>query len=100
MSTTKVPSPEIDHAQDELATYTALAAVANMEGGQILMMNLARDIMNAIDTFSAQAGIMQEQSMRALGMKIAISLAMYRALANADENRRGAQEELDALLKP
>jgi hypothetical protein len=89
---------EIELARAELNTYSALAAIANTEGGQVLMKSLASDAMNAIDTLSAQAGVMSEQTLRAMGMKIATTLHMYRALANADSNRRGAQEELDALL--
>lgn len=91
-------TPEKELVKKDLDTYAALAAVAYSEGGQILMQNLAKDIMGSIDIMSSQAGIMQEQSLRAAATKIALSLQMYRALANADGNMRNAQDELDALL--
>lgn len=91
-------TPEQELVKKDLDTFSALASVAATEGGQILMHNLAKDIIGLIDIVAFQADILEEQKLRTSCIKIGTLLNMYRALVNADENMQGAQEELDALL--
>lgn len=93
-------TPEQELAKNELDTFAALASVANSAGGQILHASLAKDILSAIDNFTANSGVMSETAMRALGAKLGVWLTMYRALHNAPQNAYDAQKELDAMLNP
>lgn len=90
---------EEDVVRSDFEKYSALASLAETEGGKKLLSDLAQDVISELDRLSNSYRTITETELRAIGASLHVKLNLYRALKNAAPNAAGAQAELDELLK-
>lgn len=92
------PSAEVLEVKEDLGNYKALSALADSEGGKLLLTNLQNDI--AADVTSIMSLFRGEElALRCAVAKLVADFSLYRVLRNADENVKLADEALAELLK-
>ena len=95
---TQGDSPQIKEVKDDLDKYAALSAIANQQGGKILVDGLKTDITNDVETIiSLFRG--EEMELRCTIAKLKADLTLYRVLIHAEQNATLAKEELTKLLE-
>jgi hypothetical protein len=85
--------------QKDVKTFSALEAVRNSEGGQIILTGLRKDILATIDAIVVKYKEVSHPSLIALSAKLAEKLALYRTLSRSSKNKSDALAELKILLE-
>lgn len=94
----KPDSPQVKEVKVDLKRAAALEAVANSEGGQIILDSIRRDITDDIETvMSLFKGA--EMDLRCAVAKLKGDLALYRILKRAPEGAKLTRDELSRLLE-
>jgi hypothetical protein len=82
----------------ELKTYASLEAIANSDGGKVLIKGLKKDTVSAIDVLISQFRTAPEIELRAACASLRERITLLRAFTRASKNRKFTQGELDELL--
>ncbi len=89
---------QIKEVKKDIGKYSALDALKDSEGGQLLIESLASDIASCIEELSSKYKTASHSELIAIGAKIAERLSLYRTLNRAKKNKKLASEELKAIL--
>lgn len=90
---------EIKEIKDELGTFTALEAVANSEGGKLLIATHMSDVVSIVDALGANYSTYQHTQLMAMCAEMKTKLDMVRTLTRAEKNKKFMQETLTAALQ-
>lgn len=85
---------EKDEIKEDLKKYKALEAVANSDGGQILLETLVADIEYSIDILVSDYKTLPDIELRSTCANLATNLAIFKALTNSSKNKKFALSEL------
>ena len=94
----KPDTPQVKVVKDDIGEYKAIAAIANQEGGKLLIDKLKKEILDGVDTIMDLAKG-SEIDLRCAVVKLKANVTLLRVLNRAPENARLAEEELSKLLK-
>ena len=87
-------------AKDDVAKYGSLEAVANSDGGKVIIAGLRDDAASALYNITTKFKTAPELELRTWCGVLAERLALLRTFKNAPSNRKGAMDALDELLNP
>lgn len=88
----------VEEVRDDVKRYKAIAAIADQEGGKILITSLRTDIADGVETIlSLLRG--DEIDIRCAIAKLKSDIALYRVLLRASENAKLSEGELNKLLE-
>jgi len=91
-------TPEQKAVQDDLDKYHAINAIANQEGGKILIKSLESDVVAGVETvISLYKG--DEMELRSTIAKLSANLSLLRVFKRAVKNEEELRKELVALLE-
>lgn len=79
--------------------YHALKVLADSEGGEILIEQLTKEIVQVVDTLAGGYRDMSLQEFIAHAARISTNLNMVRSLSRAAENYEGALDTLENMLR-
>lgn len=82
----------------DIKTYSALEAVKNSEGGQILLTALKKDIVACINKISSKYRISTHSELMAICAELSEKIAVFRTLSRSSSNKKMALEELQSIL--
>lgn len=94
---------EVEKTQEELdiekdiSNFKAITAVANQEGGKLLISAIERDILTSVETL-CQSDKATEIELRAAAIKLRVNLSMWRLLKGAPASQKIAEDALKDLL--
>lgn len=84
---------------EDIDTYAALAAIANQQGGQILITTAVKDVISAVDGIAAGYEKLSHAELMGKCATLRANLAMLRTLTRADKNLDLASEALEDAVK-
>lgn len=82
----------------DLKDIAAISALANMDGGKILIKNLAKDIISNIHKISNNFSEYSLQEFVGIGASLRVNIDMIRALTKSNENKKFLEELLEETL--
>lgn len=85
--------------KQDIGIYSALEAVKNSEGGQLILASLQKDILSCIDTISSKYKDASHSELIALSAKLSEKLALFRTISRSPKNKKLALEELKVVLE-
>lgn len=91
-------NPNVKIIADELDRVSAISAVADMEGGKMLIKELMSDVVYSVDTLSSKYKTLTLQEFIGLCSDIETKLALVRTLKKAHKNKEIAQADLESAL--
>lgn len=93
----KIPKKEI---QKDLKRISALEALKNSDGGKILIESCLQDVVSSIDTLRSGYTTLSHIELISHCARLKERLDLYRALINADNNKKIIEDALkEALLE-
>lgn len=92
---TKEQKEQKEEYEQEARKYSSLEALANTEGGKILIQGLQKDITAAIDVLAIKYKTASEIELRSACANLAVNLAVLRTMTNAKQNKKIYLEELE-----
>lgn len=93
-------NPNVKLIADELDRVSAISAIADMEGGKLLISQLIKDIVDTIDTLSTKYKTLTTQEFIGHCAGMESKLSLVRTLKKARKNKDIAQADLaEALLQ-
>lgn len=95
----EIDTPEVAEIKDELGSFAALEAVANSEGGQLLISSHMKDVVSIVDSLGANYNVYSHTQLMAMCAEMKTKLDMVRTLTRAEKNKTFMQETLDAALR-
>src|ERR1035437_9427453 len=93
---------ELTHKEavkDDIGKYSALEAVKNSEGGQLLIESLRKDIVSCMDSLASKYKDGSHTELIALCAKMSERMTLSRTLMRSSKNKRMAKEELKTVLE-
>jgi hypothetical protein len=90
---------EKSEIQEDVKTYKSLEAVANSDGGKILIDNLKKDVVNGVESLFSLYKNGSDIEIRTTIAKLQANLSLLRSLTRSSQNKKLAQEELKKLLE-
>lgn len=102
----KQERPQLSERKKELSktvrkdaeAYSALEAVKNSEGGQLITSALKNDIITAIDKISRIYKTGNHAELMAVSAELSEKIALYRTISRSSTNKKLALQELQAIL--
>lgn len=91
-------NPEQEAIANELEKASALDAVAQSEGGQILVKALLQDIVGCVDALGSQYKTLSQEAFISICADMKTKLDIARSLVRAKPNMDALNEELKAAL--
>lgn len=79
--------------------YTALKAVSDSPGGQVLLDALYTEAANLCDKIANNYGEYELPAFQAIGARLSVILNIARSIERSGENLLGAQEALEEALR-
>lgn len=92
-------SPELSALADDLDKVTAIAIVAESEGGELLVKGLISDVVSSLDTIAVKHSSLSINEFIALGASIKANLDLMRALKRSKKNKKELQGMLEEALQ-
>lgn len=91
--------PELEETIETAETLAAISAIADQEGGKILVKNLTTDCVNAIEQLCNKYSSLTHAEMIALCATLRANLDLVHVITRSKENKRLVTEELEEALK-
>ena len=82
----------------DIGNFSALEALKNSEGGQILIKALKKDILSTIDSISNGYKDSNYETIVSLCAKLSERISMLKTILRSTKNKKLALEELELLL--
>lgn len=89
----------LESVQEDIKSFSSLEAVKNSEGGKLLIDNLGKDVVSAVEDIIFGYKNLTIQEFMAIAAKLSERLSLLRTLTRSSENKHLAQEELKKLLE-
>ncbi len=83
MMSKEIDTPEVKEIKDELGVFTALEAVANSEGGKVLITTHMSDVVSIVDALGAHYGTYSHAQLMSMCAEMKTKLDMVRTLTRA-----------------
>lgn len=91
-------TPEQKAVQEDIDKYHAINAIANQEGGKVLIKSLEADVVAGVETIiSLYKG--NEMELRSTIAKLSANLNLLRVFKRAAKNEKEMRKELATLLE-
>lgn len=91
--------PELEPMAKDADLYHSLEAIANQEGGKVLIKTLMDDTVDSIEALVSGYKKMSLPDMQAYCATIAANLGVIRALTRSGKNKKLVDEALEEALK-
>jgi hypothetical protein len=95
----KSKSESVKDIANDLDKVAALSALADTEGGKVLIKSLMQDIMSDVDRISNGYKILTTQEFIGIGASLKTNIDMVRVLSRAKENKNFLEELLEKELQ-
>lgn len=82
----------------DIGMYSALEAIASMEGGQLITSSFKRDIIYCIDEISSKYKKVSHLELMGISAELSEKLAIYRLFSRASKNKKLALIALQDIL--
>ncbi len=89
---------EQEEIEKDIDLYKSMSAMADSDGGKIIITNLKRDVVSMIETLLSQYKSEKDIELRVTVARLEASLTLLRAMTRADKNKKEAQDALANLL--
>lgn len=83
--------PDIKDMTEDLGKVSAITAIQNSEGGQILVRSLITDVVSSVDTLSLKYATLSLQEFIALCADMKSKLDLLRVITRAKKNKKGLE---------
>lgn len=80
---------------DDLDKVAAISALADMEGGKVLVKSLIKDVMVDLDRISNGFKTLTNQEFIGIGASLKTNMEMIRVLSKAKENKKFLEDLLE-----
>jgi hypothetical protein len=99
MANKKEKLEEVEIIKDELKRVGSISAVAESDGGKLIISGLVKDILNSIEKISSRYQILTLGEFIAIGANIDTKLEMLKTLKKAGKSKKIALEDLKIALE-
>lgn len=83
---------------DDLQTVAAISAIADMEGGKLLVSNLVKDVVGTIETLGVKYKTLTLQEFVGICADMKSKLDLARVIARSKKNKEYLDGELEKIL--
>lgn len=90
---------KIGEIKKDIKKYGAIAAIANTDGGKILISSLKKDIISSINELTSGYKILSHIEIIAICARLSERLAVLKTINNSTNNKKFAQEALEFILQ-
>lgn len=91
-------SDELKRASDTLSKVSAISAIANMEGGKILVSSLLKDVVGVISTLRIKYKELTLQELMGLCASLDEKLNVAEVISGSNKTKDALAQELDEAL--
>lgn len=95
----KKETERVKEVRADVARYKKISAIANQEGGKVILSLCIKDIVTAIDTIAGNYKELSHAEFIAQGARLAERLNLYRLVKGSRKNQKLAEEELKIILE-
>ncbi len=89
----------IESIKKDTRKYAAIEAVANTEGGRVLISGLKKDLIDTIDNIATNYKDISHVELVALSAKLSAKLSLLRSIELSKKNKELASEALEEAMK-
>lgn len=95
----KVLHPEVNDMMDDLSKISAVKAMADSEGGQIIVQSLVSDVISAMDTLCVKYSSMSLQEFISLCADMKSKIDLARVITRSNKNKKALENMIEETLQ-